>query len=432
MTVRLRNLWDNLRSSFWFIPALMMLGAAVLSQIMVQVDASVSLSGLPMADMLQIGSPDGARSLMSAIAGSMITVAGVVFSITIVVLSLASSQFGPRLLRNFMQDRDSQAVLGTFVATFVYCLLILRSVRGGDGVVFIPHLAIVVGFVFALFSIGVLIFFIHHMARAIQAPVIVHRVGHSLKNNIEHISGLHADHGKQEHDHRPTDGDWWAVIADDSGYVQDLDTHRLIELAAGQDGMIRVLKRPGDFVIDGVAIAEMSGPVDDDLSVKINATFVLGWERTTLSDLRFGFDQLAEIAARALSPGINDPYTAADCVNQIGDCLRQLLECGPAPRWLCDDEGEIRLKIEPVGFADALHAGFASIRNYAGNSPLVLEQMLAVITELAALDGGHAVRARLLQEAEALQRAAGGIQEPIDQERIQRFYEAAQAALGET
>ncbi len=131
--------------------------------------------------------PDGARAVLSTIAGSMITVAGVVFSVTIVALSLASNQFGPRLLRNFMRDRGNQIVLGTFVATYLYCLLVMRTVQGMDGSQFVPHLSVTVAILMAVASLGVLIYFIHHVAVSIQAPELIANVAHELHEAIDRL-----------------------------------------------------------------------------------------------------------------------------------------------------------------------------------------------------------------------------------------------------
>ena len=179
--------WAKLRSSFWFLPSLMVAAAAALALASVAWDRSMPEGWLEQADWLYTGGAEGASLVLSTIAGSMITIAGVVFSMTLVALSLASSQLGPRLLRNFMRDTSNQVVIGTFLATFVYGLLVLRTIRRADEVAFVPHLSVSLGVVLALASLGVLIYFVHHVAMSIQADVVVSRVGDELFDAVERL-----------------------------------------------------------------------------------------------------------------------------------------------------------------------------------------------------------------------------------------------------
>ena len=177
MRAQLLKYWDRIRSSFWFLPSLMACGAVALALATVALDGSVTDDWLQTLAWVYTGGAEGASAVLETIAGSMITIAGVVFSLTLVALSLASSQFGPRLLRNFMRDTANQVVLGTFVATFLYCLLVLRTIRRADEVAFVPHLSVTLGVLFAIASLGVLIYFIHHVSVSIQADEIIARVG---------------------------------------------------------------------------------------------------------------------------------------------------------------------------------------------------------------------------------------------------------------
>jgi uncharacterized membrane protein len=182
MQIRLIKYWEDLRSSYWFVPGAMAVGAILLSFATIALDGYFRAEVLRSLGFIWSGGPEGARGLLQAVAGSMITVAGVTFSITMVALSFASSQFGSRLLRNFMSDTGNQVVLGTFVATFIYCLLVLRTVRSGDDAEFIPYLSVTVGLVMALVSLMFLIYFIHHMALTMQAPYVIGE----LANDVFH------------------------------------------------------------------------------------------------------------------------------------------------------------------------------------------------------------------------------------------------------
>ncbi len=186
-SARLAQLWESLRTSYWFVPTVMTAGAVGLSFASVHLDQVVKAEWVRAVGWIWAGSPEGARQVLSTIAGSMITVAGVAFSITIVALTLASTQFGPRLLRNFVRDLGNQVVLGTFVSTFVYCLLVLRTVRGGDVAEFVPYLSVTLGVAFALASLGVLIYFIHHVSGAIQAEHLIASVADELEDAIERM-----------------------------------------------------------------------------------------------------------------------------------------------------------------------------------------------------------------------------------------------------
>ena len=239
---RLLLLWNQLRYSYWFLPALMTLAAALLAFGMVTLDGMKTGGLIEKLGWVYSGDSDGARELLSVVAGSMITVAGVVFSIMIVALQLASSQFGPRVLRNFMQDRGNQIVLGAFISTFVYCLLVLRTIRSGDDA-FVPSLSVTTGVALALMSLGVLIFFIHHAALSIQANQIVQRIGHELYEVIDHL--FPEEMGEQKPEGRPeaTPRYWQEVItregrpirAESTGYLQSIGDGHLMALAEQHD-----------------------------------------------------------------------------------------------------------------------------------------------------------------------------------------------------
>ena len=252
---RLRASWEYLRGTYWAVPSVMAVAAVLLSIGMIQLDEAATARLLDQLAWVYTGGPEGARAVLSTIAASMITVAGVTFSITIVALTLASQQFGPRLLRNFLRDSGNQMVLGTFVSTFLYCLLVLRTVRGGDDAEFVPHLAVTVGVALAMLSLGVLIFFIHHVATSIQAARIIANVAEDLEAAIDRLfpetigeDAASADGARDSADGSGKIDDARAVIATTTGYVQAIDADRLMNIAREQDVMVRVHARPGSFV----------------------------------------------------------------------------------------------------------------------------------------------------------------------------------------
>ncbi|RJQ83634.1 MAG: DUF2254 domain-containing protein, partial [Desulfobacteraceae bacterium] len=250
MRMHLLKYWERVRSSFWFVPAIMACGSVALVFVTVAIDERMTGSWLQGISWVYTGGAEGASAVLGTIAGSMMTIAGVVFSMTLVALTLASSQFGPRLLRNFMSDTSNQVVLGTFVATFLYCLLVLRTIRHTEEDAFVPHLSVTLGVLFAIVGMGVLIYFIHHVSVSIQADEIVARVGAELIEGIERLfpeqigrenPGSAAESGGAD---IPASFDAQArpVKAAGDGYLQFIDTDALMHLATQEDLLLRVAK----------------------------------------------------------------------------------------------------------------------------------------------------------------------------------------------
>jgi uncharacterized membrane protein len=321
MKARLSNFWEALHSSFWFIPAVMTAGIICLSFTTIAFDAAVRERLLEKIELVWVGGADGARELLSAIAASMITVAGVVFSITIVVLTLASSQFGPRLLRSFMRDRGNQIVLGTFIATFTYCLLVLRSIRSDGRGDFVPYISVTLGIILALLSVAVLIYFIHHIAVMIQAPTVIAIVADELDQGIERLFpeklGDRAAQRVTADPLIPSDFESRAkpIAATDDGYIQTIDSDGLLDIAKKKELLLRLNYRPGDFVVQGdsLLIVWPAERVQEETGKELNDAIIVGADRSPTQDLKFTIDQLVEVAVRALSTGINDPFTAINC-----------------------------------------------------------------------------------------------------------------------
>ena len=413
MKSRLLGVWDGLRTSFWFVPTLMALAAAALSFGTLALDGgAVGKKFANSVGWLWSGGADGARSLLSTVASSMITVAGTVFSITITALVLASGQFGPRLLRSFTRDTGNQVVLGTFVSTFLYCLLVLRAVRSAQEGDFVPHLSITVGMALAMASLGVLIYFIHHVSSSIQAENLVAAVGADLKADIVRLC-VPAPPGPGDAAPEPAlpqpDRDACLVRAARSGYLESMDRDGLVSAAEKGDLLLRVLRRPGDFVSCGDALLQAWSPrqpLDEDEVRQLRGAFSLGARRTPLQDVRYGVRQLTEIAARALSPGINDPFTAMGCIDWLSDALAEVARRETPSGVRRGPGGTPRLLEDPVGFAELTEIGFAPVRAYGANSAMVTAYLLHALARLANQVGSPEHRAALLREAEQAAAAA--------------------------
>lgn len=381
MRARFWKLLETLRESFWVVPAVLVLVGIALGALTVAVEKSGRLPEALVSTWLYGGGDTGARTLLGAIASSTIGVVGTVFSITIAALTLASSQMGPRLLRNFTRDRGNQFTLGIFLGTFAFALVVLRSVRGQDDALFVPHLAVTIGMLLAFLCVAMLVYFVHHMADRINVDTVIGLVHGELSDSVRRLT-------LAEPPAPPPPDDVWRdadPIRDPrSGYLQQLDEEALADWAERHDTAIRLLVRPGDFVFPGACVAEMV-PAVEGAGEAIRAATALGPRRALSMDLEFAADQLAEVATRALSPGINDPFTAIAVLDLLGATL-----CDIAPRHLpgrATIRGERAVLVRSVttysGLVDAM---FHKIRQNAGDQPSVLIRMVDVLTAVASCE----------------------------------------------
>jgi uncharacterized membrane protein len=389
------------------------------------------------------GGAEGASSLLGAIAGSMITIAGVVFSMTLVALSLASSQLGPRLLRNFMRDTTTQMVLGTFVATFLYCLLVLRTIRRAEEVAFVPHLSVTFGVLLAVVSVGVLIYFIHHVSVSIQANEIVARVGTELIEGIQRLFPKNIGQGAPRIPAEPPDAGFLETFDRESrpigsagdGYLQFVDGDALIALAMQEDVVIRLERRPGHYVVATrpLALVWPGNKVTDQLIDRINSAFALGNQRTSGQDVEFAVNQLVEIAIRALSPGVNDPFTAMVCVDHLGSALCRLAELDMPSPYRHDTQEKIRVITPVFTFPDVTDAAFNQIRQYGRSSTAVTIRLLETIAEVAGSVHRPEDRAALLRHAKMIARGArDGLLEDEDRQVVEEHFQSVNQLLSKS
>ena len=429
MSVRLGRLWEGLRSSYWFLPSVMALGAVALAFGMIQVDKLSQGGAIEKLGWIYTGGPDGARAVLSVVAGSVMSTAGVTFSITIAALSLASSQFGPRLLSNFMRDTGNQVVLGTFLATFIYCLLVLRTVVGGDEAGrFVPNYSVTLGVALGLASLGVLIFFIHHVAVSIQAPNIVAEVGEELHHSIDRLyprqigQGGSAQRQARIEDEVPPDFEHRSTVigARRSGYLQAVEEDEVMDIARKYDLLLRTERRPGDFVlVDEPLVRAWPGDrVDDDLAKRLRKVFMVGARRTQTQDAEFSVNQLVEVAVRALSPGINDPFTAISCLDQLASGLCHLAQREIPSAFRLDDQGKLRvIATGTTSFAGIVDSALNQIRQYGRSSASVTIRLLEEIERVLHCTSDDRYRAILLKHADMV--AQGGREAiPEGQDRL--------------
>jgi uncharacterized membrane protein len=348
----------------------------------------------------------GARGMLVAIAGSMMTVASLTFSLTIATLATASSQYTSRLIRNFMRDRLNQFVLGYFVGLFAYCLVVLRTIRSGDEVAFVPALAVMGGLVLALASIGVLIVFIHHIAESIQVGIILRRVTQETVRAIDELFPAELGELATEADARAADSEvrdgrrWHAISARRFGYVQSLDAKGLLAIAAEADGVVRMTADIGSFVTPEGSVCEIAvaSPPDEELVGRVRDAFDIGAARTIEQDAAFGIRQIVDIALKALSPGINDTTTGVMCVDHLAVVLERLAARDIPDRFRAED-GSVRLIASGRSFGVLAGLCLNQIRQTASGNTAVMIALLRAIAAAGKQTSDNARRRTLSRHA---------------------------------
>ncbi len=379
-----RAIW----SSYWLLPGGLSIGGAVLSILTLYLDGIVGARWLPGWDWLKASDPEGARAVLATIGGSMISVAGVVFSITIAAVVFASAQYGAHLIPAFIRDRANQATLGVFLSTFVFCMVALRSIYSGEAA-FVPHLTTAMSLVLAGASIVMLIFFIHHILHSVHVSSIVARLGRSLIGAIEQRFPAEMGEGASSGPNAALPPgmaqDTVAILADGNGYIHTLSEDALFSAACNHNLVVQLERQPGDFVAPGRCLARIWPPenASADARDEIRRTFVWGAERTADQDVGFLIDQLGGIASRSLSPGVNDPYTALDTINWLGAALTQAGR-GDAPAAIrLDASGKPRVIARPLSFEDLTQMIVGRLQPYAVDDPIAVRGLRAMLSDVA-------------------------------------------------
>lgn len=388
MLFRFRRFFNILQGSLWFVPSLIVIGLIILAFLMVWLDGKFGYEHINDLTFFFSAGPEGTRDMLTTIASSMLTVASVAFSFTIVVFSFASSQYASRTLHNFMDDNTNQTVLGTLLGSFVYCLLILRTVRLESGNEFVPVIAASVALVLAIIDLGLFILFIHHVSESIQAYHIIHRIGQSTSTSIDTFFprqlGSSIGISRQDAETMLTDIDGIEVRAKGNGYLQAIDTEYMLELARRHNLLIIQRKGVGYFVT-GDEILAIVGPSDkanESIKKEIRECFLLGKHRSILQDPEYGILLLSDIMIKALSPAINDPNTAVMGLNEINKVLRQLARKEFPRHVLSDKEGNPRLLVEWPSFEQLTAQAFDQVRRYGMADATIPVKILEVITEI--------------------------------------------------
>ena len=459
---------EVLRTSLWFVPALEVVAAIVLFAGTLAVDRAAYHGDFTLPGWVISGSADAARQILTTIAAAIITVVGVVFSIILVTLTLASTQFGPRMLRNFIRDRGTQWTLGTFVATFVYAMLDLVAIGPGRYGDFVPHISITVVLALTMIDVGILIYFIHHIATMIQLPQVIAGIAgdlaHAIDYEIAHDDRLQRTPAKGAGaatrpaagaavgtgvgsgvvGDRSVFGPETAVLrglletegaqvpAPSSGYLQFVRRSALVRLAVEQEAVIRLHHRPGHFVVRGeLFVTVWPAKAAPAVARRLSRSHITGPYRTLTQDVAFAVDQLVEIAIRALSAAVNDTFTALTCIDWLGESLYRIAaDWDPDP--VCrDDDGLIRLIIVPISYDRLVERAHEKIRQASSGMPAVMIRQLAALTKISQATEHAGRRAALLRQAEMIHRLCQEtVREPRDRADVDRRYQALLALHG--
>jgi uncharacterized membrane protein len=436
---RLQRWWLDLNSSLWFVPSLMVLAAILAAYFLVHLDDSIGHEWTKQHPLLFGAGADGARGMLSAIAGSMITVAGLIFSLTLSTLAQVSSQYTSRLLRNFMRDRPNQVVMGFFVSIFVYCLAVLRTIRGGDERVFVPSLAVAFGLLLALVSIGMLIFFIHHIASSIQAANVIGGAAQETEKTFDKMFPKELGEAATPAEEADlTAGPalrWVPIAARESGYIQGIDEEALLAFAQETNGVVRMEYAIGSYVTKGSALVSVAGYEvgnalpGKDVAKRLNDCYSIGNQRTLDQDAGFGLRQLVDIALKALSPGINDTSTAVMAIDRLGSLLALLAgrDLGSPVR---AEDGQVRVIARRPDFASYLATAFDQVRTNALADEAIYIRLLVALHTVAQRTRRPDYHRVIGQQADlALAAAEENITASYELEQIRQRYKELRADL---
>ncbi|WP_051539416.1 DUF2254 domain-containing protein [Sulfitobacter sp. 20_GPM-1509m] len=394
---------QDVRSSYWFIPSTLVVAALLLSELTQWIDHNPDMLPVALPDDFLNTQVDGARQTLAVIAQSIIGVTGVMFSITMVAVSFASGNFGPRLIGNFMRDRGNQTSLGLLISSFVYTLMILRAVQssGADGLEsFVPQYSMVAAILLTLMSVGTLIYFLHHIPETINVSNISAALGRRLARGIERIIDNHAERTPEPEVQPAKNATETELSLGRAGYIQQLDLAGLFELAEENDWVVHVAVEIGSFVSmyeTVLTVYSSSAPTADQCD-SLCSSFAVGEEQTEAQDITFMIDQLVEMLARALSPGVNDPFTALNCLNWLRNGISVALQykggLAPVPR--------ARVQYRSLTLQHLLNISFRAAAPYCMPDKMARDHwMFSVRSLMDAATGEHKKTvAKLLEEFE--------------------------------
>ena len=378
LSARFTKALDDLRASYWFVPSVLVLGTIGLAQITIAIDRNPDVLPFAMSNLASSVSVDGARQVLAVIAQSMIGVAGVMFSITMVAVAFASGQYGPRLIGNFMRDRGNQWSLGILISAFVYGLLILRSVQSpGEGEFFVPHLSVFVAMGIAMVAVYAVIYHVHHVPETINVSNIIAGLGRRFVNEVERLSSLGP---APENAPPPSVQTWVDIEMTTQGYVHSIAVRQLSDLAVENNWWIEILTPPGTFVHTRRPVLRILGPssLSEDEQAELRRSVALGDSKTEDQNLMFIAEQLVEIVGRAMSPGINDPFTAITCMQWLQAGLVIAAEHKSGLPVFQED----RVNLAPISFGQLLNGSLGDCLPYVRPDHMARRELRDLLVRL--------------------------------------------------
>jgi uncharacterized membrane protein len=436
-SVRLRDFWDNVRATYWFVPSLMTLMAAVAALTMFWADQTVP--NYLLQDKWYVFHPESiaeARTVLNTIADTSLGVIGVVFSITLVPLSITSTQYGSIVLRSFLRDRGTQFVLGAYSATTFYCLFLLMGLRNASDQT--GQLSVTVAVYMLSFSLFMLLYFFHHVADSLQASTVIEQISKELEQIIEQCYPLESPTAPSDHKHAEevirqtvlSEGE--VITSNREGYVRAIDYDNLIHVASRHKLTLSIKCLPGDFVSRGdQLVVAYPSPLNKHVKWIANRAYMLGKNRTLFQDPEFGIYLLVTIAVRALSPAINDPNTPVLCLDRLGAALGMLAERQQLSPYYFDKHKQLRIISNPVSLERLVGVAFNMIREYGRANAEILIKMFDTIKLVAAHAHSDNQREVLFKHAKLIEHDSHiGLQSEYDQQRVHDSYDETILALG--
>jgi uncharacterized membrane protein len=420
-----------MKVSFWFAPVVMSVAAVLLAWFMYRIDSQIPNEALQDSRIILSGTPGEMRTALLSMAGIILATAGVVFTLLTLPLSTVAAQYGSRLLRVFLGDRTTQLVLGTFVATFVYCVAAALSILPTQVEPNEPQITTTVGLLLMLAAFSSLILLVQHISTMLQAPNIAAAAGAELRDVVlaempeQVMSGEGCADGSEIPLVAMDEKEAYPVRVKQVGYIQYIDPQFILTLAREHSLVIRLLRKPGHMVWRDarVALVWPAARVNEELDHQICNAFRIGNGRTPTQDVAYAVNQLVEMAVRAMSPAINDPFTAMTCLDHIGEGLALFIQQGEKKPCYYDQDNKLRLIMEPVTLSELLNNAFDMLRHASCDNASVLLHMLEVIDTLGRLTGSPTAHQELLRHASLIQdeSQAGAIID-WDRERISKGY----------
>lgn len=416
MKSRILDLFAIVRASYWYIPLMLTITAVLLSLITMRIDSLLDPGWLQGIGLFDANNPEGARDFLTTIASSMITVAGVTFSMTIVAVSFAASQIGPRLTTNYMRDRSNQMTLGTFIGTYIYCLMVLRGVlnttQGGmfiafGGEPFVPQISLLVAVILTFCSILVLIYFIHHVPESINMSNVIAKVGEEMGRQASVVfpNTIGKECPASKVDIPSEFHNYYEVIkSKQHGYIRVLDGNALVSAAKNHDVILKLDVRPGHFLTENMALLHVYSKkkINKTLVKECVNAFAFGQQRNQEQDILFLVNEMVEIIARALSPGMNDPFTAMTVMDWLQLFLEKVSKNGSSSAYRYDKDNQLRLITKPILFSEFCEIIFCRIQPYVCQDRNTSLHMLHMISNIAHHIDDKAQQLMLVDHARAL------------------------------